>query len=55
MHTAADRYYQPGDKVLVWRENVLINRIGELMGQFTVLVIDSTKKLAYFKRRKIGI
>ena len=51
---AADRSYQPGDRVLVWRENVVNNRIGEWMGPFTVMATDERKKLAYVQDVKIG-
>ena len=34
---AADRSYQPGDKVLVWREEVVENGIGEWIGPYAVV------------------
>ena len=34
--SATDRVYKPGDKVLVWREKLVENRIGEWIGPYTV-------------------
>lgn len=52
--SAADRFYQPGDNVLVWRENIVNHRIGEWLGPFTVLATDESKKLVYVQDAKIG-
>ena len=52
--TAADTFYQPGDKVLVWREKIVESRIGEWLGPFEVLATDEEKKLVYVKDVKIG-
>ena len=51
---AADRAYKPGDSVLIWREKIFNNRIGEWLGPFTVLSVDDEKKLVYVKEAKIG-
>ena len=37
--------YSPGDKVLVWREKIVNNRIGELIGPFTVLHHEERSKI----------
>ena len=34
---ATDRRYQPGDKVIIWREKIVENRIGKWMGPYTVI------------------
>ena len=52
--SAADRFYQPGDKVLVWREKVVNHRIGEWLGPFTVMSNDELRKLVYIQDAKIG-
>lgn len=52
--SAADRSYSPGDKVLVWREKQVNNRIGEWLGPFSVLATDDQKKLMYIQDAKIG-
>ena len=38
---ATDQIYQPDDKVLVWREKLVENRIGELIGPYTVCSYDA--------------
>ena len=38
--SAADRFYQPGDQVIVWRDKIVNHRIGEWLGPFTVLATD---------------
>lgn len=51
---ATDRAFAPGDKVLVWRENIIANRIGEWMGPFIVEAVDVGKKLVYVRDAKVG-
>lgn len=51
---AANHSYDPGNFVLTWRENAVNNRIGEWLGPFTVLGMDSDKKLVYVRDAKIG-
>lgn len=46
---ACDQRYEPGDQVLVWLEKVLNQRIGEWLGLFTVIAMESTRKLAYVR------
>ena len=52
--SAADRFYQPGDQVLVGRENIVNHRIGEWLGPFTVLATDESRKLVNVRDAKIG-
>lgn len=52
--SAADRFYQPGDQVLAWRENIVNHCAGELLGPFTVLAPDEPMKLVYVQDAKIG-
>lgn len=40
---ASMRFYQPGDKVLVWKEKQVQNRIGEWLGPFLVVSCDEPK------------
>ncbi len=40
IHPSADAAYFPGDRVLVWREKHVNNRIGEWVGSFTVQSFD---------------
>lgn len=51
---SCDRSYQPGDKVLVWREKLIANRIGEWLGPFIVDSVDYIKKLVYIRDGKEG-
>ena len=46
---AADRIFNPGDKVLVWREKKVEHRIDELLGTFEVVVHDQATKQAHVK------
>ncbi len=39
--TASDTVYVPGDQVLVWRENVVNNRIGKWLGPYVVDSFDA--------------
>lgn len=50
---ACDRAYEPSDKVLVWREKVVNNRIGEWLGPYEVDSMDTTKKLVFVKDVKV--
>lgn len=43
----SENTYTANDKVLVWREKVVSNRIGEWMGPYTVRRFDANKKLVY--------
>lgn len=51
---ACDRSYQPGDKVLVWREELVANRIGEWVGPFEIEFVEYDKKLVFIRDVKIG-
>ena len=42
---AADCTFSPGDKVLVWMESQINNRIGLYKGPFTVLSFDPESKI----------
>ncbi len=39
--TASDTIYVPEDQVLVWRENVVNNRIGKWLGPYVVDSFDA--------------
>lgn len=52
--SAADQRYNHGDKVLVWREKLISNRIGEWVGPFDVVESDEEKKLVFVRDVKIG-
>ena len=49
---AADIVLEPGDPVLVWRENVVNNRIGEWLGPFKVDNYDASRKLVFVKEKE---
>ena len=51
---AINNAYDPGDKVLVWREKIVNHRIGEWPGPFTVLGMDASKKHVYIQDVKVG-
>jgi len=51
---AADKPYEPGDSVLVWREKQVNHRIGEWLGPFIVHSFDADRKLVYIQDSKIG-
>ncbi len=42
---AADRMYEKNDQVLIWREKIIANRIGEWMGPYIVESYNPEKKL----------
>lgn len=44
---ASKEFFQPGDSVLIWRENVISSRIGEWLGPFTVTKSDMKRKLVW--------
>lgn len=54
LSTAADKGYQPGDDVLVWRERQVNTRIGEWIGPFKLFGMDSNKKLGYVQDVNFG-
>ena len=47
----ADRIYQPGDKVLIWREKQIEHQIGEYFGPYTVISYDSITKTVLVQKR----
>lgn len=47
--SAADIAYKPGDKVLLWREKVVNNRIREWVGPLEVLGLESARKTVYIQ------
>lgn len=51
---AADMSYKVGDNVLVWREKVVVSRIGEWLGPFMISAIDVTNKLVYVQDEHIS-
>ena len=51
---STDKFYQPGDKVLVWKEKVVDSRIGEWLCSFEVLAVDEGKKLMYVRDVEIS-
>ena len=51
---SADRAFEVGSEVLVWRENTVDNRIGEFVGPFKVLGTDYERRLVYVQDCKIG-
>ena len=42
---ASDLTYKPGDKVLVWREKLVVNRIGEWTGPYTLCSYDAAVRI----------
>ena len=42
---AADRVFEPGQLVLVWREKIVNNRIGEWLGPYQVISMDHHTKI----------
>ena len=47
---ATDRVFQPGDKVLLWREKVVENRIGEWVGPYTVKSFDENSRIVLVQK-----
>ena len=47
--SSTDAVFQPGDKVLVWREKIVNNRIGEWMGPFLVESVQIENKLVHVR------
>lgn len=47
--TACDPTFQPGDKVLVWRETFVANRIVDWLRSFTVDAFDPERKLVFVR------
>ena len=47
---STDFSYAPGDKVLVWREKVIENRIGEWLGPYTVVTHDAQSKIVLVRK-----
>ncbi len=47
---ATDLIYNPGDKVLVWREKVVENRIGELVGPYILVSVDAQAKIVLVQK-----
>ena len=43
--SATNHTYEPGDAVLVWREKIVNNRIGEFIGPFPVLAYEPHSKI----------
>jgi len=44
---AADRHFQVGQNILVWREKLIANRIGEWVGPFEIVMVSEETKLVY--------
>lgn len=53
--SAADQQYNPGDEVLVWRENLISNKLGEWIGPFDVTQFNAKHKLVFVREAKIGV
>ena len=47
---ATDRTYQPGEQVLIWREKLIENRIGEWVGLYTVTCYDAQTKIVLVQK-----
>ena len=47
---ATNRVYQPGDEVLVWREKLVENRIGEWVGPYTVKSFDERSRIVLVQK-----
>lgn len=52
---SADALFQPGDKVLVWRERIVNNRIGECVGPHEVVTVDCSAKMVHVKYSREGL
>lgn len=51
---SADARLQPGDKVLVWREKLVNNRIGEWVGPYSVITADYSSKIVHVRETEDG-
>lgn len=49
---STDQIYIPGDMPLVWRENIVNNRIGEFLGPYKVRSFNCETKLVYIEDEK---
>ena len=49
---ATDTFFEVGQRVLVWRQKVISNRIGEWMGPFVVFGVDRDKNLVFVTDEK---
>ncbi len=47
---ATDFIYNPGDKVFVWREKVVENRIGELVCPYVVVSVDAQAEIVLVQK-----
>ncbi len=47
---ASNQTYQTGDKVLVWREKIVENRIGEWIGPYFVISINHESKIVLVQK-----
>ena len=45
MPNASDRTFKPGDEVMLWRENIVNNRIGKWLGQYKNVTSEPDKKI----------
>ena len=52
---SADTSFQPGDKVLFWREKIINNRIGEWVGPYSVATVDYRTKIVHVKESQDGL
>lgn len=52
--SAADKPFEPGDLVLVWREKLFNNLVGEWIGPYTVESFNSENRLIYVQDAKLG-
>ena len=52
---STDVIFQPGDKVLVWREHIVKNRIGEWVGPHTVASAGYSSKIVHVKESEQGL
>ena len=52
---SADTVFQPGDKVLVWRERIVNNRICEWVGPCDVVTVDYSAKIVHVKDTRDGL
>ncbi len=50
--SATDNSFQPGNKILVWGEKLVENRIGELVGPYTVYSYDAEAPIVLVQKDK---